>query len=267
MKKIITYCLVAFTVLSATAQTKQTGFKLGFSILPNVSFMKVVSGSNNFINPQSTITFKQVADSVKGKDKMDIGLGLGLSFMYNIKRDIEFQTGISFYQIGFVRSVGNLQFLDPVYPGGPKINDQSADHTVHFHYRFSYIQVPVMLNFGIPFKDMNFQYNIYGTAGLQVNYLAGSKINSQFEGFTVNGKDKASFDSTGFNMNKVNVNACVGFRIEYLMKNKIILSAQPLLSYNLVPLSKGDLKMRGTTIMLAAGINYRFQKTEDKKKN
>jgi hypothetical protein len=267
MKKIVTYCLIALSVLTASGQTKQTGFKLGLSVLPNISSFNIVSGSNNFINPQSTVTFKQVADSVKGGDKIDWGLGIGLTFMYNIKQDIEFQTGISYSQIGFVRSISNLKFLDPIYPGGPKINDQSTSRTIFFNYRFNYIQVPVMLNFGIPFKNMNFQYNIYGTTGLQVNYYAGSKIKSQFEGFTVNGKDKATFDSTGFNMNKINVNASIGFRFEYLMKNKIILSAQPLLSYNLIPLTKGDLKMRGTTLIIALGVNYRFQKPDDKKKN
>jgi hypothetical protein len=266
MKYLFALIISVLFSFPAFSQTRKTGYKLGFFITPGFNKSAVVSGNNSFIGPASSITYKDVADSVKKMDKMKYSTGFGASVMFNLGKNVELQTGLSYYELGFIRSKENFNFLEEVYPGGPRINDKSADKIIHFHYRFRYLQLPLLVNFGIPFKDMNFQYNIYGTAGLGLNYFLGDDLKAKTEGFTVDGKSEMSFDSTGFVMNKINMNASAGFRFEYLMKNKIIVSIQPLFNYHFIPSSSSQLKMQPYSFTISAGINYRFQKSEEEKK-
>lgn len=266
MKKLLLTILITAGYFSVTAQVKQTGFKLGIHLLPTLSKSAITGGSNDFIAPGSMVTFKDVADSCSKKDKMAYTNGIGLSFMYNLKRDIEFQTGLYYYQTGFVRTVENIKFLDYIYPGEDLVVDQAFDKTAYFNYRFRYLHMPLMINYGLPFKNMNFQYNLYATGGIGINYLLDSKIRADLEGFTMNGESKLDFDSVGFDMKKVTMHGSIGFRFEYLMKNKIILSVQPLFNYNLIPSSSSQLQMRPYSITAAVGVNYRFQTVKDEKK-
>jgi len=266
MKKIILSMVLIAGFLAAKAQVKQTGFKLGLHLLPTLSKSVLTGGSDEFIGPGSTVTFKDVADSCRKGDKMDYTNGIGVSFFYNLKRDIEFQTGLYFYQTGFMRTVSNIKFLDYIYPGEERVFDQAFDITAFFRYRFRYIHMPLMINYGLPFKDMNFQYNLYVTGGVGVNYLVDSKIRADLEGFTMNGKSRLDFDSVCFDLNNVTMHGSIGVRFEYLMKNKIILSVQPLFNYNLIPASSSQLQMRQYSITAAVGVNYRFQKVKEEKK-
>ncbi len=225
---------------------------LGLGIL--VSFHSVAQSKDKFEFGASvslgmggavlpTDAYKQYVDTMKCNANMHYNKGLNLWVDLLVAKKTDLQMGIGFQQVGFARTQTNLKYMNYTYPGigTGRIEDLSnSNKEITYNYRFSYIQLPFILNTNIG-RSGNFKWVSQFSVGITPQILVKHQIVADCNpGYSIEGKSQFKIDSTGFDARLLTLNIHAGFNFEYRAAKNKIYFIQPMIGFYPLSVSKSN---------------------------
>lgn len=261
-KKLCVTTMLSWLCLVANAQIS-TKVSYGISVNPSLT------GSYNYSNSDAMAnagqTYKSYADSVTTKESWHVTYGASLWISYQFNKNIRFQGGIGYVNVGHQRKLSNLNIGDKTYPGigtgtgnGKIIDNTNLKRDMSLNYRYQYLQIPLLVNFETK-RTRDFKYTFHVSTGLGLNVLLKHNIQAVLsDGYTIEGQKEFFIDSTGYSALPVTLNLFLGGRMDYRYTKQVTLFAQPLLSFYPVPAATGTLVAMPWAATLNLGLTYTF---------
>lgn len=249
--------LLATIVASAQSREKIT---FSASLNPTITYCINTSSSDKPVNDNSSMTFKQFADSIKGFEtyKLSMGGTFWVNYLMNAKWSM--QAGLGYSEVGFTRKQENIQLGDPLFPGiGSGILEElsNTNKNINYSFKYQYLSVPVLFNYYAK-RSRDFKWTYFFTAGAAVNVLIKDQIKAKLDNFYVEGKNVYKLDSTGYEGSRVTMNLFVGGKFEYKVENGLSVFAQPMLTVFPFSVSQTEMKSRPIGLQVNCGVVYSF---------
>lgn len=257
---LLLLCLMAQTTFAQSLQK----IKIGGSVHANYAMSINSSSSGQALNIYTPQTFSSYADSVR---KMETGrLTFGISAMgtYAFNSKWELMAGLSYINIGFQRQQRNIGFGDRLHPGigtGKLTEFSNTEKEIDYHYRYQYLQIPVLFNYQI-YKADDLAQNYKLTMGISPAILLNHDIKANLRQFVVDNEERFVLDSTGYEGSILSLTINAGLYYDYKIDKQKVLYIQPLVSYSPFSVSSSPVSANPLFIQLHVGLLFSFDENK-----
>ncbi len=262
MKYLLLPAVFFFSFCKANAQfqVKSVGLYVG----PDLCLPIIKARNDNptqLPNGYAT-TNGQLADSLSKTDGLRIGYHGGVNMLLKFSDQFYMEVGIGYRNSGFRRHLYDLQKEDSMmYIGEIEDLSQSVPKNITYHFRYSYLEVPVLFHYSLQNVEHRFDdVNYYLTFGISTSWLLQTNYNARLFGFSVNEKNFFKGTDNQYKFATTGMNALLGARVVSVMDEKWKFFFTPLIAY---PLLSGTSNTDGinwktSLVQLNFGFNYMF---------
>lgn len=225
--KLIVFCLLVLPIISQ-GQSKTKSAWVG----------SLQVGYGSAITPNNS--YKNFMDTMQSKTNGVLVKGIHVNYLYSLSRKTDIMVGLGYNEAAFGRKQTGLNFDNYTYPGmgTGQIEDLSnIEKGIQYTYRYSYLQVPVQIVFNVArSRDFKWTYSIVPGGAAQI--LLNHQLVANLDGFSIEGEDRFTFDSTGFEARRIAFNLQLGYRLAHKEENGEAYYIQPMIG--IYPLSVSD---------------------------
>ncbi len=248
--KFLTLFVIGFCCAFSLNAQSNSEYSFGLSIAPSAS-LSIVSGNS----------WNDYLDSSNSNQILKTNFQIHAWVNKSLGKELDFQVGLGYANIGLKRAQKNLRFKDYTYPGiatGIVEDFSNTEKQLDYYYQFQYLQIPLMLNMQVG-RSKDFKYRYSFSTGLTLNTLMKHKLVAEtISGYYIDGKEKFVLDSTGFNARRFSIQVQLGMKGDFKIDKKTRGFVQPLLVFYPISISSGDRKINPFLLMVNVGFNYSF---------
>jgi hypothetical protein len=215
-----------------------------------------------FVSPSFNYRMAPSLDSTAFKDAWRLSWSTGFNVAFDVNRDARLITGFTLSNMGYTGVKEDMQFLDSLHPNIGRIEDlsqTSLSKDAFFYHKFSYLQIPLLLDYNIGSKYKQNEYRIGIVSGFSANVLLQHRTDIFLKGFSVAGDNEHTLEPSDFQLSEFNVHFHAGAKFGLNLQNGFWLQAQP--SFQIPFASSGSFEgrsLRLTQVNLQVGICYPF---------
>ncbi|MFY8021799.1 MAG: hypothetical protein ACOVP1_11395 [Bacteroidia bacterium] len=249
IRLIIGLLLISLIPVQLSAQSNSE-YSFGISLTPSSSYALINGGSwTNYLDSSNS---NQVL-----KNSLQVHAWVNKA----IGKEMEFQIGLGYANIGFRRNQENLKFKAYTYPGiatGMVEDLSGSEKQINYFYQFRYLQIPVLMNLQLA-RSKDFKYRYSFTGGLTLNALLQHRIIAEtIKGYYIDGQTKFTLDSTGFQARPLSLQLNLGMKADFKIDKKTKGFVQPMLAFYPISISSAERTINPFMFLLSFGINYSF---------